>query len=79
MRTSRSTRPASSSAASDSAEARLPSRSSTSGGFHITTWRSAWGAPSRSTSRISSPVRPSASWRGLAIVALVSTKRGSAP
>ena len=79
VRTSRSTSPASSIAASDSAEARLPSRSSTSGGFHITTWRSACGAPSRSTSAISTPVRLSASCFGLAIVALVSTNRGSAP
>ena len=56
MRTSRSTSSASSRAASPSADARLPSCSSTSGGFHIATWRSAWGAPSRSTSSISRPV-----------------------
>ena len=76
VRTSRATRSASSLAASLRADARLPSFSSTSGGFHITTWRSAWGAPSRSTSSISRPVSPSPSWSGLAIVALVSTKRG---
>ena len=79
VRTSRETSSASSLAASPSADARLPSRSSTSGGFHITTSRSACGAPSRSTSSSSTPVSPSPSSRGLAIVALVSTKRGSAP
>ena len=41
--------------------ARLPSVSSTSGGFHIATWRSACGAPSRSTSANSRPVSRSAS------------------
>ena len=50
VRISRSTSSASRFAASDSAEARRPRRSSTSGGFHIAIWRSARGAPSRSTS-----------------------------
>ena len=66
-------------AASDSAEPRMPASSSTSGGFHITTWRSACGAPSRSTSPSSRPVSRSPSSSGFAIVALVSTKRGSVP
>ena len=79
MRTSCSTRSASRLAASESAEARCPSASFTSGGFHIAIRRSARGAPSRSTSVKSSPVSRSASSSGLAIVALVSTKRGSVP
>ena len=69
-----------SSAASASAEARIPSCSSSSGGFHIATRRAAFGAASRSTSRKSSrPVSRSASSTGLAIVALVSRNRGAVP
>ncbi len=68
------------SAASYSAEARIPRSSSSSGGFHIATRRLACGAPSRST-RLKSvrPVSRSASSTGLAIVALASRKRGSLP
>ena len=54
-------------------------RSSTSGGFHMAIRRSARGAPSRATSRTSSPTSRSASSTGLAIVALASTNRGSVP
>jgi hypothetical protein len=68
------------SAASPSDEARVPSASSVSGGFHIAISRRAPGAPSRSTNAISSrPVSFSASSTGLAIVALASRKRGSVP
>jgi hypothetical protein len=74
------TRSASRSAASASAERRVPSFSSVTGGFHIAIVRRARGAPSRSTTVTSSrPVRRSASSPGLAIVALASTKRGSVP
>jgi hypothetical protein len=79
VRTSSWTRRASRSAASDSADARTPVFSSSSGGFHIATWRSAVGAPSSSTRLKSRPVRRSARSTGFAIVALVSTKRGSVP
>jgi hypothetical protein len=64
---------------SESSERREPEARSISGGFHIAIRRSARGEPSRSTSVKSSPVRRSASSSGLAIVALVSTKRGSVP
>ena len=68
------------SAASARAEARIPSSSSSSGGFHIATRRLARGAPSRSTSlKPLRPVRRSASSTGLAIVALASRKRGALP
>ena len=67
-------------AASASVEARLPSASSSSGGFHIAIWRAAPGEPSRSTSAMSSrPVSRSASSTGFAIVALASRMRGSVP
>jgi hypothetical protein len=79
VRTSRSTSSVSSIAASPSTEARAPVRSSTSGGFHIATRRSARGAPSRSTSSSSWPVSRSPSSTGLRIVALASMKRGSLP
>ena len=68
------------SAASYSAEARVPRSSSSKGGFHIATRRLACGAPSRSTSlKPVRPVRRSASSTGLAIVALASRNRGSLP
>ncbi len=74
------TRSANRSAASLSAEAREPSVSSSSGGFHIAIVRSALGAPSSSIRRISSsPVSRCASSAGLATVALASRKRGSVP
>ena len=68
------------SAASYSAEARMPRSSSSSGGFHIATRRMARGAPSLST-RLKPvwPVSRSASSTGLAIVALASRKRGWLP
>ena len=58
VRISRSTSAASRFAASPSADARRPSFSSTSGGFHMAIWRSARGAPSRSTSSTSTPGEP---------------------
>ena len=69
-----------SSDASPSGDARVPSASSRSGGFHIAMRRRARGAASRSISRKSSrPVRRSASSTGLAIVAEASRKRGTVP
>ena len=56
------TSPASSSAASASADRRVPSTSSTRGGFHTASWRRGDGEPSRSTRCSSSkPVSRSAS------------------
>ena len=80
VRASAFTRSARSSDASPSADARVPSASSSSGGFHIAIRRRACGAPSRSIRRKSSrPVRRSASSTGLAIVAEASRKRGAVP
>ena len=71
---------ASRSAASASAERRVCSCSSVTGGFHIAIVLRAPGEPSRSTTvTSSSPVSRSASSPGFAIVALASTKRGSVP
>jgi hypothetical protein len=71
---------ASTSDASTSAERRVPSASSSSGGFHIAVRRAADGEPSRST-RVnpSRPVTRSASSTGLAMVAEASRNRGSVP
>ena len=75
-RSSRDTR----SAASANAERRVPSRSSVIGGFHTAMRLAGAGEASRSTRLTGSrPVRRSASSTGLAIVAEVSTKRGSVP
>src|SRR4028118_882828 len=58
---------------------RSPFSSSLSGGFLKSTRRSPLDAPSLSTSVNGTPVRTSASSRGLAMVALVRTNLGSAP
>ena len=64
------------SAASASAERRVPSASSVSGGFHIAIVRRAPGEPSSlTTAKSGSPVRRSASSSGLATVAEASTNR----
>jgi hypothetical protein len=79
VRTPRETSSTSRSAASETGERRVIVRCSITGGFHIAISRPARGAPSSSSSAKSSPVRRSASSRGLAIVAEASTKRGSSP
>ena len=74
------TRSASRSAASASTERRAAVFSSTIGGFHIAIVRLACGAPSRSTTVMSSsPVSRSASSPGLATVAEASRIRGAVP
>ncbi len=73
------TRSAKTSAPSVSRLRRSPFSLSKSGGLRKTTLRGPEEAPSSSTSENGSPVRLSASSCGLAIVALVSTKRGSPP
>jgi hypothetical protein len=71
---------ASRSAASASTERRVPSASSTIGGFHMAIVLRAPGAPSSSmTVNSSRPVSPSASSAGLAIVALAISTRGAVP
>src|SRR3954469_1900500 len=79
VRTPSSTNLARTFEASVSDDTRAPVCSSSNGGFHIATWRSERGAPSRSTSRNSTPASSSASSSGFAIVALVRMKRGSVP
>ena len=74
------TRSASRSAASASTERRAPIFSSVIGGFHIAIVRLAAGAPSRSTTVMSSsPVSRSASSPGFATVADASRIRGAVP
>jgi hypothetical protein len=73
------TRSAKTSAPSVKRLRRSPFSLSSSGGLRNTTRRGPEEAPSSSTSENGSPVRLSASSCGLAMVALVSTKRGSPP
>jgi hypothetical protein len=71
---------ASRSAASERAERRVASRSSTIGGFHMAIVLREPGDPSRSmTVKSSRPVSRSASSAGLAIVAEASSSRGAVP
>ena len=79
VRTPWETSSASSSAASESGERRVPVALSISGGFHIAISRPARGAPSSSISSNGVPTSRSASSTGLAIVAEASRKRGSEP
>ncbi len=80
VRASSLTRSASRSAASARTERRVASFSSVIGGFHIAIVRLAAGAPSRSTTVMSSsPVSRSASSPGLATVADASSTRGAVP
>ena len=80
VRASSQTRRASSSAASLSAERRIPRAMSITGGFQIAIRLPAEGEPSRSINVTSSrPVSRSASSTGLAIVAEASRMRGSVP
>ena len=79
VRSPRSTSSAISRAASPSALARMPSSSSTSGGFQSAIVRSARGAASSADDRDVEPGSARASSPGFAIVAEASRNCGSAP